>query len=154
MHDLICATLAGQVAEEVVFGQSSATGGGTGDISKATATAVQMIRWNGMSDWSSRVGSENVNTSDSPCLNYDVDATNALIEKVIKEQKARAKQMIDSNLPLMKAISSAMLKEGKLEPQRFQDIFKQFGVDIAILDVKSIFCNGYREKFDDFLKGE
>ncbi|HDY87482.1 MAG TPA: AAA family ATPase, partial [bacterium] len=87
----MCLYYAAQVAEEWVFGDDHKTAGCYGDINKATECAANCIRNFGMNEY---VG-EIVNPySSSANANYDIDKTNDQIEKMLKGQKERARQLL------------------------------------------------------------
>ena len=90
----ICVSMAGQVMEEIVFGDEHKSAGSKSDIINATYHASIYVRHLGMDGNASHIG--NINNVQAPDSNYDIEHTNIKVETIVSEEKTRAKDLLNS----------------------------------------------------------
>lgn len=109
----IIVSLAGQSAEEIIFGDDIKTNGASADIANATQFASLYVRVYGMDGY---VG--NVITAPNPQNpSYGIlesDITNESIHTLLKECKYEATNILNKNLPLLKKLTTVLLNKKKL----------------------------------------
>jgi cell division protease FtsH len=131
MLDLICVTMAGRIAEEMVSDDISS--GAAGDIQQATQMARAMVCSWGMSDRLGMVqygsdseyvflGRDMVRSKDySESTAEDIDNE---VKRIIDENFHRAKDIIDSNRDKLELIAKALLEHETLEGGQVEEIIR------------------------------
>jgi cell division protease FtsH len=131
MLDLICVTMAGRIAEEIVSEDISS--GAAGDIQQATTMARAMVCNWGMSDKLGMVqyGGDNEyvflgrdmarskDYSESTAQEIDTE-----VRRIIDESYRRAKGLIDTHRDKLELIASALLEYETLEGTQVEDIIR------------------------------
>ena len=132
MLDLICVTMAGgRIAEEIISHDISS--GAAGDIQQATRAARAMVCEWGMSDKLGMIqyGNENEyvflgrdmtrskDYSEQTALEIDAE-----VKRIIDENYARAKEIINTNRDKLELIANALLEYETLEGQQVDDIIR------------------------------
>jgi cell division protease FtsH len=131
MLDLICVTMAGRIAEEIVSDDISS--GAAGDIQQATTMARAMVCNWGMSDKLGMVqyGGDNEyvflgrdmarskDYSESTAEEIDTE-----VRKIIDESYRRAKDMIDTHRDKLEMIANALLEFETLEGFQVEEIVR------------------------------
>jgi len=129
MLDLICVTMAGRIAEEIVSEDISS--GAAGDIQQATAMARAMICNWGMSEKLGMVQYGNDNeyvflgrdmTRSKDYSELTAQEIDAEVKRIIDENFKRAKEIIDANRDKLELIANALLEYETLEGQQVDDI--------------------------------
>ena len=121
----IIVALAGQCAEEIIFGDGQKTTGCGADLRTATDYASNYIRRYGMDGYTGNI----ITTSNNENLNYgviDKSDTSELIHNLLKECKTDATNIINNNLTLLKKLTIELLNNKKLEDEQIFDIVKEF----------------------------
>jgi len=144
---IVC--LAGQAAEEFVFGDGFQSGGAALDISRATTLAANYIRAYGFDWFQSRVVTQNSQSGD--VYNTSADATNAKIEEMLKKSKIQATCLIDSNKSLFKDISQKLIDLGEIKPNELVTLFKTHNKDLIEIPINKHVVENYSDKWNDFL---
>lgn len=152
MLDKIAVSLAGQIAEMLVFGDEHRTGGAIADIGKATQHAVNMVRSYGMYGFQSKRQAAEINDGSTLFSNHDIEPTNSIIENIIQEQYVRAEYELKKNLSLLQAISAKLLEKGTIGQEEFQQLCSNHGIKTTIFETKKAFCPGYVGKYHNFFK--
>ena len=131
MLDLICVTMAGRIAEEIISDDISS--GAAGDIQQATGMARAMVCNWGMSDKLGMVqygsdneyvflGREMTRGKDySELTSQEIDAE---VKRIIGENFTRAKEVIDANRDKLELIANALLEYETLEGAQVDDIIR------------------------------
>jgi len=131
MLDLICVTMAGRIAEEIVSDDISS--GAAGDIQQATGMARAMVCNWGMSD---KLGMVNYgNDNEFVFLGRDMvrskdyseskaEEIDAEVKRIIDENYTRAQEIIDSHRDKLELIANALLEYETLEGQQVEEIVR------------------------------
>jgi cell division protease FtsH len=131
MHDLICVTMAGRIAEEIVSDDISS--GAAGDIQQATGMARAMVCNWGMSEKLGMVlygndneyvflGRDMVRSKDySESKAEEIDAE---VKRIIDENYRRAKDIIDTQRDKLELIANALLEYETLEGPQVEEIVR------------------------------
>jgi cell division protease FtsH len=146
----IVTLMAGRVAEEIVFGEDYICAGAKGDISKATSLASSYYRDWGMGDADSHIQSPYYDTPGSG--NYDVMAANTLIEKMVSDCKATAKNIIIENIDLFNDVTDKLIKNGEIKPHEFKRIAVKRGMEVEVVPPKQSVMNRFGDKLKEFKK--
>jgi cell division protease FtsH len=131
MLDLICVTMAGRIAEEIVSDDISS--GAAGDIQQATAMARAMVCNWGMSDklgmvlygadseyvFLGRDMTRSKDYSESTAQEIDME-----VRKIIEESFRRAKEIIDNHRDKLELIAKALLEYETLEGSQVEEIIR------------------------------
>ncbi len=131
MLDLVCVTMAGRIAEEIVSEDISS--GAAGDIQQATGMARAMVCNWGMSDKMGMV--QYGNDSEYVFLGRDMTRSkdyseltaqeiDAEVKRIIDENFKRAKEVIDSNRDKLELIANALLEYETLEGGQVEEIIR------------------------------
>jgi cell division protease FtsH len=131
MVDLVCVTMAGRIAEEIVSDDISS--GAAGDIQQATGMARAMVCNWGMSDKMGMV--QYGNDSEYVFLGRDMTRSkdyseltaqeiDAEVKRIIDENFKRAKEVIDSNRDKLELIANALLEYETLEGGQVEEIIR------------------------------
>jgi cell division protease FtsH len=119
--DSICVNLAGRAAERLVFGAAQVTGGGEGDLRKATETAARMVRYLGFGE---RLSRTDVASSSDEHLNTALAPTNAAIEALLREQQSRADALLAAHVSELMTLVDELLRHGSIAPERFAELLE------------------------------
>jgi cell division protease FtsH len=130
--DILARALGGRVAEKIVYGKDQITTGAGSDLRKATEIARDMIREQGMgTKLRDQVFHEDNGgmmfdrmTHERP---YSEDTAKQIDEEVaglVKEASQRAEAVIKSNMPSLKKLADALLKEETLEEEAVVELLK------------------------------
>lgn len=116
--------LAGNIAEEIVFGKQNKTDGARGDLIIATNIAALMIRRYNMT---TKIGCTLSNmTEKSHEFLDDIESSNDDVEQILQDQKSNAFDLLNENLELFKAVYKSVLEKRRLLPEEFFEIAKEF----------------------------
>lgn len=124
----IAVSYAGAAAEELVFGSEMRTAGSASDLVNASRTASMIVRSLGMDEFASIVGNDESDATGSvPRVTY-IKATDDAIERIVRQQKQRATDLLESNIHLLTKLVHRLLTGDVLTADEFQELFKD---DIA-----------------------
>jgi hypothetical protein len=149
--DMVCTSLGGRVAEEMIFGSNMTTTGSEGDYQQATKDAAEYIRHHGFgaqlsrTDRPSDVGSG---------VNTNVEVSNEQIEKILQDEYSRAKELLTEHSAIFREMIALLLKNGMATPVETQALFASHGVAINILDDsddQELIIGDYAGKLAEFL---
>ena len=149
LFDEIIVNMAGQAAEEYVFGESLRTIGMESDLSMSTMLASNMVRRYNMGEIPGHVlqptgdGSEN-------CL-QNIEDTNGEIEKILMDARKRADSIIRNHTPLFLELASEAIKQESLSSYEVQRIFAKWGLELEIKAPKEQMIHDYDIRFKEFL---
>lgn len=144
-HDVIAVSLAGQAAEEIVFGEEYKSAGASSDIMHATRTAADYIRTYGFAGIQSRLSSPY--SQDAIASNTDIEKTNTIIENMLIEGKKRAIDIINSNASYFKEIISKLIDNGEISPHSLYDVAMKYGVTLIHRSPEVKLIHNYDEKW-------
>jgi len=131
MQDLICVTMAGRIAEEIVSDDISS--GAAGDIQQATAMARAMVCNWGMSEKLGMVlyGSENEfvflgrdMTRSKDYSESKAEEIDAEVKRIIDENYRRAQEIISTHRDKLELIANALLEFETLEGSQVEEIVR------------------------------
>lgn len=112
-------SLAGLVAEEILFGPDLRSVGCKSDMAKATELIAAYVRTLGMDGYSSYIFKDQ-----NGSFNQDIDGTNAVIEQIVKDQKAKTFDLMTKNRNVLIKISKKLLSQETLKKDEFFTLFK------------------------------
>ena len=146
----IMVSFGGLVAEEIIFGEGARSSGSEADISSATCGAGRYVRFLNMDG---RCGKILPESNDSAAVYLtDIDETNPLIEQILKEQKAKTKDLLQANRGLFKKVLEKVLQMKRLLPEEFVEIAREFIPDIQNMPNHYRLVEKYASMTNDFLK--
>jgi cell division protease FtsH len=151
VQDTIVVALAGQAAEEIVFGEEFKSAGASSDIIQATRMAANYVRAYAFDGIQCRVVPE-VHQS-AVEANTDFDKTNSIIEGLLVEGKKKALDLLNGNMGYFKEVIQLLIDQGEVSPAELKSIAEKYGISIINCpsDVKLI--NNYDDKWRQF-KGQ
>lgn len=125
LRAMIAIAMAGQVAEELFFGDVST--GPAGDLQAATAIAAQMVGAAGMGDSLislAAVTSSQFNDTNLVGRVLADAASRAEVERLLVEQKGRARWLLEQNVHVVLALRDALLERHELVGSEIVDVIK------------------------------
>jgi len=147
-RDVIAVSLAGQAAEEIVFGEEYKSAGAASDISYATRIAAEYVRKYGFDGIQSRLVS--TASSGSESFNTDVEKTNTTIENMLVEGKKRAIDMINVNKQFFKDVVQKLIDSGYILPVEFKNIAVNHGIELINCSSEVKLIHNYNEKWGQY----
>lgn len=127
--DMMCVSLAGRVAEELVFGEMACTAGSESDYKQATAMAARHIRYHG---FGTRISRTDVTSDTEDHLNTDVAPSNQAIEELLQAQYQRAHALLSTQGPALGATVDALMARGSIPPQEMAELMAGFGLVLRV----------------------
>ena len=124
--DIMCATLAGRAAEELVYGEIST--GALSDLEMTTKRAYAMVVYYGLSEKLGNISFyDSTGRSDYSFSKPYSEATAQLIDeevkRIIAEQYQRAKDILSENLEGMKKLASILTEKEVIFPDDVENVF-------------------------------
>lgn len=150
IKDSIVIHLAGQAAEEIVFGDENKSTGAIGDIKTATSLAAGYIRVQGLDKYQSKITP--VNTPGSEFYNLDTQPTNSMVEDMLRTAKTKALEILKNNKSLLKELSKELISFGECSPKRFVEICSNNNVVVSICPVESFNPTNYNDIWKDWVE--
>ena len=150
LKNRIAVYLGGIVAEELVFGEEFKSIGASADIVSATDTAGRYVRSYGMDGTISRIIKKEFQQSME--LNFDIDKTNDIIENILAEQKTRAKDLLNENISIYKALVRYAIKHNKISTETFLEICNANGLNLKQTEINDMLKYSYDKMADKFLE--
>lgn len=151
LKNKIIISLAGQAAEEILFGESKKTFGAKADIQAATANASNYVRCFGMDGFIGNI----VCDANPVSLSYgiiDKNKSNESINTLLSECKTEALNIINKNLPLLKKLTLTLLEKKVMRRNDIFDIAKEFCPDLKNEDSSYVVGENYREMLENKFK--
>jgi cell division protease FtsH len=146
IFDRAVASLAGQEAEKIIFGDANQTSGSASDVRRATIFIATMIRRLGMRKWNGLVESEH-----ETCLaNNDLDSSNSVIDDELGRAREKAKKILTKNMDFLLATVDELYNHDKILPEDFQKIAEKFGYTIDIATSQSLVYIPFNNMLNDF----
>jgi hypothetical protein len=133
--------LAGGIAEELIFGKQNASIGRSHDREQATALAIEFIRKYGFDD-----EFQAVYTLDAPPYYMDKKVTDMDVEKMITHLVSDTKELLNTNLALLKELAITLCIKGSMEAKEVSVIAKKFKVSAAVKEEGYLHIPGYMKK--------
>ena len=143
--------LAGQCAEEIVFSDGMKTSGSSNDIMTATRVASSCIRSYGMAENVSRIERAE---GDNDGANYDIDATNDDVEVLLKHAKNEAISLLLDHKKFLAFLSNELYVKERISSARFQEIAKEFGVEVTLENPRHCIGHEYKDMLARFVDNE
>ena len=150
IRNLICIMLAGQVAEEQVFGEDQKTSGCSHDLSKATEMASKYVRCYGMDGYAGVHKSPYNAESLIQNSILNIDDIDKNLEQMIKDEKVRASQILSDLRPLFISLSETLMRRGEVTPEDYVDMADKSGLKIKTQPIKNQIIADYISKFEKF----
>lgn len=144
MLEDIMISFGGRIAEEILLGKDSITGGASSDIKAATKIAERMVTIYGFSEKLGEVNYERKRTAgETYQLEGSSDETLRLIDNEIKDiitqQKQKAEKILKSKEKDLVAVAEALLKHETLDREEIEKVIK--GETIEKAEEKSDYNN-------------
>lgn len=127
--DQIAVSMAGIVAEELIFGQELRSSGCESDVSKATANAARYVRRLAMDGYASMTA-----PSGDGLLRNDLDSTDGNVETLVTDQKARAQTILTKHRDFLVTLSKQLMQDRKMDAKAFEQIVKEHIAGLKPLD--------------------
>ena len=142
----ISMALGGRAAEEVVFGSDEVTDGAVSDIENITAIAREMVTKLGMSELglvaleqenNSYIGQDNGRGDYSEEIAASIDVQ---IRSLIMQCHKQARQMLESNRPLMDHLVDILVEKETIDGDTFRQLIESYNKRSAALvpDLKAL----------------
>lgn len=141
--------LSGLVAEELVFGEDFKSNGASADILFATDAAARYVRSYGMNGTVSKI--ERQNQQSQYQLNYNIDATNSIIESILGEEKKRAKDLLNKNINTYKKLLSYTIENNSITIEKFLEICNNNNLNLVQKEINDKLIYSYDNKLKAFL---
>jgi len=104
-----------------------------------------------MDEYVSRITTEMKEHTMMSEYNYDVDKTNDIIEKILKEEKERCKNIIIDNLNIYKEIVKQTIDKNSIFPDDIISIFSKYGIILNKSEVNDKIIYSYDKVLKKFL---
>lgn len=128
LQNNIATLLAGRIAEEIIFGPELCSVGSENDLMQATNTAQYMVRKIGFGETTSSY----IMRVQENRFNEDVESTDAEIDKIIKTQRERVRNLLEKHKDILIECSKWLIEKKEILPDEF---IEKFG---DRLDVKKV----------------
>jgi cell division protease FtsH len=149
LRNRIAIYLGGLVAEELVFGEDFKSIGAHADISNATDAAGRYVRNYGMDGIISRVIKKEAPQPQE--LNYSTEKTDDIIEGILKEEKTRAKDLLNENMNIYKLLIKYAVDNKGITITHFLEICNVNGLDLKQTNINDKLSYSYEDKVTKFL---
>jgi cell division protease FtsH len=149
LRNRIAIYLGGLVAEELVFSEDYKSVGAHADISNATDAAGRYVRNYGMDGIVSRVIKKEAPQAQE--LNYSTEKTDEIIEGILKEEKTRAKDLLNKNMGTYKALTKYAVDNNGITIQHFLEICNTNGLNLKQTEINDKLSYSYEDKIIKFL---
>lgn len=149
LRNRIAIYLGGLVAEELVFGEDFKSIGASTDISNATDAAGHFVRKYGMDGIVSRVIKKEAQQPQE--LNYSTEKTDDIIEGILKEEKTRAKDLLNKYKGIYKALVKHGVENNGISIMRFLEICNEGGLNLKQTEINDKLSYSYEDMVIKFL---
>ena len=144
MEETIAVSLAGRVAEELIFNDYS--GGASSDIKQATQLARRMVTVYGMSEELGTVCLAGEHTGDEVFLGRDFSSGENLseetvakidreIRRIVGEGKERAKQILQQNMDKLNSVADYLMKYEVMDGTQFAALMDNGATEEDLLEI-------------------
>ena len=144
MEETIAVSLAGRVAEELIFNDYS--GGASSDIKQATQLARRMVTVYGMSEELGTVCLAGEHTGDEVFLGRDFSSGENLseetvakidreIRRIVGEGKERAKQILQQNMEKLNSVADYLMKYEVMDGTQFAALMDDGATEEDLLEI-------------------
>ena len=144
MEETIAVSLAGRVAEELIFNDYS--GGASSDIKQATQLARRMVTVYGMSEELGTVCLAGEHTGDEVFLGRDFSSGENLseetvakidreIRRIVGEGKERAKQILQQNMDKLHSVADYLMKYEVMDGTQFAALMDNGATEEDLLEI-------------------
>ena len=144
MEETIAVSLAGRVAEELIFNDFS--GGASSDIKQATQLARRMVTVYGMSEELGTVCLAGEHTGDEVFLGRDFSSGENLseetvakidreIRRIVGEGKERAKQILQQNMEKLNSVADYLMKYEVMDGTQFAALMDNGATEEDLLEI-------------------
>jgi len=161
LESQITVALGGRIAEEVIFGEDNTTTGASNDLKKVSYIAKCMVKEWGMS---SRIGCISLSSSQKigffNGINIGLHHTkwgskiledsDAEAEYIVKNCYKKAKDIIESNIPLLEHLAKSLMKKEVVSAEEFHVMLMQFNSKFSDLNKSEAVKNSKEIPFKDF----
>ena len=136
---IIASTLAGRAAEEIVYGKENISTGAANDLFKVTKITKSMVTQLGMTElgMTQLIPSEGIiNPYSKQYSEQTAQKIDAVVEKIIQKQYAKAKQIIQKNRKELDLIVDALLVLETIVKSQIDYIHKNKKLPIEVIEKK------------------
>lgn len=148
--DFIAISLAGNEAENAVFGVAESSLGSANDFFKATQCASDLIRCHLSGEQAAVTGVELGDQMGIPHISTNHKVGNAQIEKIMKEQRQRARELVHQKERLLADMSKLLFGATKVDPLDVQRLFRAHGIEVRVPAKTEVLCSDYSNKLELF----
>jgi cell division protease FtsH len=148
LQDTITVSLAGQAAEETVFGDEYKSAGASSDIAYATKMAANYVRAYAFDKIQSKVVPSSYQSA--PESNTDFDQTNAILEELLVVGKTRAIDLLKQNSTYFKEVVQLLIDQGEVTPAELTLIAGKHGLQIINCSPDIKLTNNYEDKWHQY----
>lgn len=127
--DRVCVSLAGRVAESLVFGDMACTTGAEHDYRQATEVASRYVRLHGFGD---RISRTDVTVDMDNHVNTDVGPSNAAIESLLQAEYERARSLLSGHRAALSTLVQALLTQGMLAPEDVRGLLRPHHITVGL----------------------
>ncbi len=150
IKDKITVYLAGIVAEERVFGEEFKSNGAHMDILFATDMAGQYVRAFGMDKTISLIKKDEPKQGNQ--VNHDIENTNTIIETILRNQKERAKDLLNEHIDTYRVLVKHAIDNKGISVSDFLKICNDNNMNLKQIEINEKLVYSYEEKLNKFLK--
>jgi hypothetical protein len=141
--------LAGQIAEEIVFGNDLVSIGSIHDLYNATSLASSYVRKYGFDGYIGHILNENRDGNDFIC---GYKESSDKIEEILKICKDDCKKLIEDNIDFYKSCLTLLMSNKTMSPEEMCIIAKKCNINIQPIGPEIEIINNYNKYLNDFLK--
>jgi len=151
LMSLIETSLAGYVAEKLIFGENDTSHGVEQDLGKATAYASDLIKKFGMGDYRQRIG---VDASDNDIIQQDKNHQ-LQIMNIINQCEKNVEELLRNNMKLLLEMANYLSVNNKMDSEKIREYIMTYSVEpwaISGQFIKKEEYYGYKRVLEEKLK--
>ena len=141
IFDIIKVCFAGNVAEQLIFGEENTSASAVRDIADATTYASDYVRSYGFDKYRGVIDSEFRDDSSNK-LNY-MKESNEKINQILNEQYESCITLIKENMSFLKTVTMALLENGELNAEQFKVVSKKYIKNLGVKKAAEHVYYGY-----------
>ncbi len=148
----IIISLAGYVAEKMVFGEDNLGAGTGGDFERASGVALRMAKTFGMlDDVPMFYGHKDVNTN-TQWSSENIDEIEKLARNLVRDCEKECKKILEENKYLLLKIGEYLSTHSRMDSKKILKFVNEFGNDVEFKDRKTY--HSFKQKIEEGLSKE
>jgi cell division protease FtsH len=138
LEDRIAISVAGRVAEQVIFGEDRISTGASGDIATATETAMKMLKFLGMNASGDMIIYSRTENNNDRVANSSTEKVNQEAITLITRQKNRVVEILNREKVLLLKMAEYLTSHSFIDEEKAIEFYKLYGSDseLEFLDQK------------------